>query len=66
MYRISSPQDFIYQLISLRRRRTSPDRIGENSVGNRELLELVLTFDANSDASSDNDGDTTSQDDLFG
>ncbi|KAI4350247.1 hypothetical protein L6164_004719 [Bauhinia variegata] len=47
-------------------RRSSPERNGENSAANRELLELILTFNANSDASDDSDaGDTASQDDLF-
>ncbi|KAF5449031.1 hypothetical protein F2P56_029521 [Juglans regia] len=65
MYRIASPDDLMLQLFSLQRQRTSPGRSGETSDARRELLDLIMTFNANSDASSDNEGDTISQDDLF-
>lgn len=65
MYRISSPQDLMLQLFSLQRRRTSPEHIGESSAPGHDLLELILNFDDNSDASSDDGADTTSQEDLF-
>lgn len=63
-----SPQDLMLHLLQLQRQRTSstsPERNGENSADGRELLELFLTFNANSDSSSDDAGDTTSQEDLF-
>ncbi|XP_015893276.1 uncharacterized protein LOC107427406 isoform X3 [Ziziphus jujuba] len=66
MYHLSSPQDLMLQLFSLQRRRTSPERGGEeDSAAGRELLELILTYNANSDGSSDDGGDTASQEDLF-
>ncbi|KAJ7967117.1 DDB1- and CUL4-associated factor 8-like [Quillaja saponaria] len=57
MYRISSPQDLMLQLYSLQRRGTSPESDGENSAAGQELLELILTFNANSDGSDDDGGD---------
>ncbi|GLT53806.1 hypothetical protein SLA2020_270510 [Shorea laevis] len=68
MNSIFSPQDLMLHLLQLqmqRTSRTSPERNGENSADDRELLELFLTFNANSDASSDDAGDTTSHEDLF-
>ncbi|KAM3695718.1 hypothetical protein ACB098_07G154400 [Castanea mollissima] len=65
MYRIASPQDLLLQLFSLQRRRTNSEHGGESSAPGRELLELLLRFNDNSDASSDDGGDTASQDDLF-
>lgn len=66
LYPLSSPEELLLQLFSLQRQRASPDRGGENSDGGGEPLELMLTFNANSDDSSDNGGgDTISQDDLF-
>lgn len=53
------------QLFSLRRRRTSPEHGGDNSAAGRELLEIILTYNATSDASSDDGGDNTSLEDLF-
>ncbi|KAL5194609.1 DDB1- and CUL4-associated factor 8 [Glycine soja] len=66
MYRIAYPEDLM-QLISLPRRRVRTESNGENSSTDRDLLQLILTFNANSDSSNedDDDGDTTSQDDLF-
>ncbi|KAK9286708.1 hypothetical protein L1049_015111 [Liquidambar formosana] len=65
--RVSSPQDLMLQLFSLQRRRTSPERNGENSARDRDLLQLMLAFNANSDSSSDNDGDISSSvEDFFG
>ncbi|XP_012077700.1 DDB1- and CUL4-associated factor 8 isoform X1 [Jatropha curcas] len=55
MYRAASPQDLMLQLFSLQRRRTNPEHDEESSAAGRELLELILTFNANSD--SDNGGD---------
>lgn len=52
------------QLFSLQRQRTSSEGSGENSAAGRELLDLILTFNANSDGSSDG-GETSSLDDLF-
>ena len=55
------------QLFSMQRRRTSSEGSGENSAaGRRQLLDLILTFNANSDGSSDDGGETSSQGDLFG
>ncbi|XP_031268614.1 DDB1- and CUL4-associated factor 8 isoform X2 [Pistacia vera] len=55
MHHVSSPEDLMMQLFSLQRRRTDPDpeRVGENSAAGQELLELILTFSANSGGSSD-------------
>ncbi|PON45041.1 WD repeat containing protein [Parasponia andersonii] len=64
MYHVSTPQDLMLQLFSMQRRRTSSEGSGENSAAGRELLDLILTFNANSDGSSDG-GETSSQDDLF-
>lgn len=70
MYRIASPEDLMLQLLSLPRRRLRTENNGENSTTDRDLLQLILTFNANSDSSNDDnddddDADTTSQDDLF-
>ncbi|XP_057961320.1 uncharacterized protein LOC131153193 isoform X1 [Malania oleifera] len=64
-----SPEEMMWQLFSLQRRRTSRERIGGNLPGGRELLELLLTFNANSDSdgSSGDEGDSSaSAEDLFG
>lgn len=53
------------QLFSLQRQRVSPERDGENSNDGQELLELIMAFQRNSDDSSEDGGDTSSQDDLF-
>ena len=60
-----SPQDLMLQLFSLQRQGTSPDRNGENSSAGRDLLELILTFDANNDGSSDEGRDNSSAEDCF-
>lgn len=65
MYRLASPQDLMLQLFSLQRRRTSPEHSADTSATGRELLELILSFNANSDVSSDDGGDTSSRNDLF-
>lgn len=65
MYPWSSPQDLLSQLFSLQRRRSSPERGGENSAAGQEMLELLFSYNANSDASSEDGGDTISQEDLF-
>ncbi|KAL3514963.1 hypothetical protein ACH5RR_021865 [Cinchona calisaya] len=64
MYHLASPEDLMLQLISLQRWRTSPER-GENSDGGRELLQLVLSFNGNTDGSSDDGGDTTNAEDCL-
>ncbi|CAN6685233.1 unnamed protein product [Malus baccata var. baccata] len=65
MYRLSSPQNLMMQLFSLQRQSERPDRTGENSSSGRDLLELILTFEANNDDSSGDEGDAASLDDLF-
>lgn len=58
LHRMVSPEDLMLQLFSLQRRGTSSVSSGDHSDAGRDLLQLFLTFDANSDASSDdNDGD---------
>ncbi|KAB2045900.1 hypothetical protein ES319_D01G194800v1 [Gossypium barbadense] len=53
MYRVTTPQDLMLQLFSLQRQGTSPEQNEENaSAVDRELLEFILTFNANSGASS--------------
>ncbi|KAK8360425.1 hypothetical protein V6Z11_A04G165600 [Gossypium hirsutum] len=65
MYRLTTPQDLMLHLFSRQRREASPERNGENSsAASRELLELILTFNANSDASSDG-GNASGPEDLF-
>lgn len=70
IYRMaSSPEDLMLQFFSMQRprRRTSPESDGENSAAGRELLELILTINTNTDGSSDDDGgdNTSNADDLF-
>lgn len=55
MHHLISPEDLMMQLFSLQRQRTTPERNDENSAAGREILELMLTFNANSDGSSDGD-----------
>ncbi|OAY37396.1 DDB1- and CUL4-associated factor 8 [Manihot esculenta] len=64
MFPVVSPQDLMLQLFSLRRRRTSSEQNEESSAASRELLELILTFNASAD--SDDGGDSISREDLFG
>ncbi|GKV23960.1 hypothetical protein SLEP1_g33630 [Rubroshorea leprosula] len=60
MFRVASPEDLMLQLVSLQRRRSNLEENGENSSAGRELLELILSsFNADSDASSD-DGEVAS------
>ncbi|KAF9676196.1 hypothetical protein SADUNF_Sadunf09G0113100 [Salix dunnii] len=66
MHRLASPEDLMLQLFSLQRQRTSPESVVQNSVMDTELLELILSFNANSDVSSDDGGDTANHDDLLG
>ncbi|CAH2076710.1 unnamed protein product [Thlaspi arvense] len=50
MYGVSSPRELLAQLFSLQNRRMSPDREGESSSSTgRELLDLILTFNDESD-----------------
>lgn len=67
MYQIASPEDLMLQLLSIPRRRIRTDSNVENSTADRELLELILTFNAHSDSSNDDDddGDAASHEDLF-
>ncbi|WJX15314.1 hypothetical protein P8452_05469 [Trifolium repens] len=73
MYQIDSPEDLMLQLFSLPRRRVRTETNAERSTAtaDRELLELILTFNTISDDSTDDDGDdnddgdATNQDDLF-
>ncbi|XVE93914.1 hypothetical protein REPUB_Repub01dG0235300 [Reevesia pubescens] len=66
MYRVTTPQDLMLHLFSLQRRGSSPEQNGENSsVAGRELLELLWTFNGNSDAPSDDGGNVSGPDDLF-
>uniref|UniRef100_A0A1S3Y948 Protein ASPARTIC PROTEASE IN GUARD CELL 1-like n=1 Tax=Nicotiana tabacum TaxID=4097 RepID=A0A1S3Y948_TOBAC len=62
---MASPEDLMLQLFSLQRQRTNPESSEDNSEVGRELLQLILTFDANSDNSSDDGEDTTSAEDYF-
>ncbi|GAB2291907.1 hypothetical protein Dimus_026157 [Dionaea muscipula] len=64
MYRLSSPQDMLLQLLSMQNQGSSPDRDGESSISSREFLELILTFNRQGDGSSD-DGDSSGPDDFF-
>ncbi|KAH8498063.1 hypothetical protein H0E87_017111 [Populus deltoides] len=66
MYRLASPEDLMLQLFSLQRQRTSPESVVQNSVMDSELLELILSFNANSDVSSDDGGDAANHDDSLG
>ncbi|KAK8567939.1 hypothetical protein V6N12_006506 [Hibiscus sabdariffa] len=54
MYRVMTPHDLMLQLFSLQRRGTSPEQNEENaSAVGRELLDLMLAFNINSDNASD-------------
>lgn len=65
MYHLASPEDLLLQLISIQRQRTSPESGPENSDVRRDLLQLIMAFNANSDDSSDEGGDTTSGEDCL-
>ncbi|KAG5624737.1 hypothetical protein H5410_009955 [Solanum commersonii] len=65
MHHMASPEDLMLQLLSQQRQRTNLGSIEENSEVGRELLQLTLTFNANSDNSSDDGEDTTSGQDSF-
>ncbi|XP_009802647.1 uncharacterized protein [Nicotiana sylvestris] len=65
MHRMASPEDLMLQLFSLERQRTNPESNEDNSEVGRELLQLILTFDANSDNSSDDGEATTSAENCF-
>ncbi|XP_055815493.1 uncharacterized protein LOC129885290 isoform X2 [Solanum dulcamara] len=65
MHHMASPEDLMLQLLSQQRQRTNLESIEENSEVERELLQLILTFNANSDDSSDDGEDTTSGQDSF-
>ncbi|GLT42971.1 hypothetical protein SLA2020_169480 [Shorea laevis] len=64
MFRVASPEDLMLQLFSLQRRRSNLEENGENSSEGRELLELILSsFNADSDASSDDGEDASAPED---
>lgn len=66
MYRLSSPQDLLAQLFSIQQGgRSSPERGGSHSDLAGELLDFVMTFDAYSDASSEDGGDNSTSDNSF-
>lgn len=72
MYGVSSPQELLAQLFSLQNRRSSfsPEREGEesSSATGRELLDLILTFNDDSDDDDENvsdDEDGNSREDFF-
>ncbi|CAN4107319.1 unnamed protein product [Withania somnifera] len=65
MHPMASPQDLMLQLLSQQGQRTNLESIEENSEVGRELMQLVLTFNANSDNSSDDGEDTMSAADCF-
>ncbi|XP_022725452.1 DDB1- and CUL4-associated factor 8-like isoform X4 [Durio zibethinus] len=66
MYQVTTPQDLMLRLFSLQRRGSSPEQNGENSsIAGGVPLELVLSFNANSDASSDGGGNASGPEDLF-
>lgn len=55
MHRMVSPEDLMLQLLSPPRQRTRGDRSGDQ----RNLLQLLVMYDANSDdGSSDGGGDS--------
>lgn len=64
MYHVASPEDLMLQLFSLPRLTSGAERNGESAASGRELLELILTFNASAD--SDDGGDSISREDLFG
>ncbi|XAR72673.1 hypothetical protein NMG60_11019392 [Bertholletia excelsa] len=59
MCHMASAEDLLLQLFSLQRRMDSPGQDGENSTARRDLVELIMTFNANSDVSSDDEGDAS-------
>ncbi|KAK2974306.1 hypothetical protein RJ640_026867 [Escallonia rubra] len=65
MYHMASPEDLMWQLVSLQRPRTIPEHGGESLSAGRELLEFLLTYGANSDGSSEDGGDRPSAEDHF-
>lgn len=65
MHHMASPQDLMLQLLSQQGQSTNLESIEENSEVGRELMQLILTFSANSDNSSDDGEDTTSAADRF-
>lgn len=58
MHRMVSPEDLMLQLISFPRQRTGSENSGNVSSDRSDLLQLLLTFDANSDDGSGDDSDT--------
>ncbi|CAK7329441.1 unnamed protein product [Dovyalis caffra] len=64
MYRLASPEDLMLQLFSLQRQ-TSPEDGAQNSATGTELIELIRSFNANSDVSSDDGGNIAIFDDSL-
>ncbi|KAK8665236.1 hypothetical protein V6N13_005408 [Hibiscus sabdariffa] len=67
LYRLPTPQDLMFQLFSLQRRESSPELNRENSTSaeSRELMQLILAFDARGGASLDEGGNGSGPEDLF-
>ena len=69
-YRISSPHDLLLQLFSLQRGRaesTDSENTGDdsaNSAAGRDLMEVIVTFNANNAGSSDDGGDSSGPEDF--
>ncbi|KAJ4967038.1 hypothetical protein NE237_018887 [Protea cynaroides] len=58
LYRLSYPQELMFQILSLQGQRSRPDSVEEDSEPSRELLDLVMSFNSNRDGSSDDDDGT--------
>ncbi|GLT75290.1 hypothetical protein SLA2020_470260 [Shorea laevis] len=63
MFQLASPEDLMLQLFSLQRQRSNQEDNGENSAAGRELLDLIMAFNANSDTSSDEGEDASAPED---
>ncbi|PIN25707.1 WD40 repeat protein [Handroanthus impetiginosus] len=66
MHRMVSPEDLMLQLFSLQRQGTGPESSEEHSDAGRDLLQLLLTFDTNSEHNSNSDGSSDDHDDDEG
>lgn len=67
MHHISTPEDMMFQLFSLQRRRTNREHEDDSSAAGHELLQLMLSFNANSnyEDSSEDGGDADIHEDFF-
>lgn len=63
MHRLALPEELMMQLFSLRRQNSSPEHRRENSAVGREILELIMTFNNNTESSSEDNGGDTAEDD---